>query len=270
MVAFYLQYMSRCVEPVYPLCIRYEIRSQKLHEKSEIRHPALRLFTHVHHRYNLMPRSVQWPNNTTTIPFAKNILSSTIRPFDVDSADAVLDEKNFRNNYNTHFINHVRIGATSANAAITMAQKGLDIIYDSFQFDNDQLLKDAMNFPILNKFQRVTYYGNKRNTTTTTTTTTDDDDDDDDNVPAQSIRVPYGGEMLEGPALAEHVDSWVRRGTIDPSAGEAIHSLLLGKDKWTQEILDTHAFVVMGAGAAMGPAGKEEKSENFLDCFFCF
>ena len=201
-------------------------------------------------------------NNTTTIPFAKNILSSTIRPFDVDSADAVLDEKNFRNNYNTHFINHVRIGATSANAAITMAQKGLDIIYDSFQFDNDQLLKDAMNFPILNKFQRVTYYGNKRNTT--------DDDDDDDNVPAQSIRVPYGGEMLKGPALAEHVDSWVRRGTIDPSAGEAIHSLLLGKDKWTQEILDTHAFVVMGAGAAMGPAGKEEKSENFLDCFFCF
>ena len=188
---------------------------------------------------------VKWPNDTTTnspistTKFAKHILSSTIHPFNPTAAEAVLSETKFRDEYNTHYCNHVAASLTSKNAALKMAKTGLEIIYNNFQYGDGILLKDAMLTPKTNTFQHVIIEGKQRLPNQTTTT----------------LRIPINGKTLHGEALLNHIKKfWTQKGTIDATAGDSIHSLLKHPENWSQERLDQHAFVVMGAGAAMGPA----------------
>lgn len=62
--------------------------------------------------------------------------------------------------------------------------------------------------------------------------------------------IDYHGKKLTGKLLRAQLDLWVKRGTIEPSAATALVKVLDTKE-WQD--LSGRLFVVMGAGAAMGP-----------------
>jgi hypothetical protein len=71
-------------------------------------------------------------------------------------------------------------------------------------------------------------------------------------IPATGVEpsINYHGDILAGDRLREKVQSWVKLGTIEPSAAAALTKVLDTRE-WLD--LSGRLFVVMGAGAAMGP-----------------
>lgn len=63
-------------------------------------------------------------------------------------------------------------------------------------------------------------------------------------------QVPYKGDVLTSQALEDQVNEWVSRGTIEPTAGDAIKRVSK-KSQWRD--LSDQYFVLLGAGSAMGP-----------------
>lgn len=70
----------------------------------------------------------------------------------------------------------------------------------------------------------------------------------------QKIQVPYQGQMLSGKPLLSQLDKWVSNGVIEPSAADAVKTLIKNRAEWSTSKLQQHVFVVMGAGSAMGPS----------------
>ena len=64
------------------------------------------------------------------------------------------------------------------------------------------------------------------------------------------LGVPYKGQTLTGDALQTQLDKWVRLGVIELSAGAQI-SQVARSAPWLD--LSDRYFVLLGAGAAMGP-----------------
>ena len=68
------------------------------------------------------------------------------------AAEAVLSEKKFRDEYNTHYCNHVAACLISKDAALKMAKTGLEIIYNNFQYGDPLLLPLHPLHPLLPSF----------------------------------------------------------------------------------------------------------------------
>lgn len=66
------------------------------------------------------------------------------------------------------------------------------------------------------------------------------------------LQVPYHGELLAGDHLRRQLDDWVARGVVEPSLATAVHTLL-DHPEWLE--LSDRTFVLLGAGAEMGPYG---------------
>jgi hypothetical protein len=66
------------------------------------------------------------------------------------------------------------------------------------------------------------------------------------------LGVPYRGELLTDDRLRRQLDAWVASSVVEPSAAAAIHTVLDHPD-WLE--LSDRTFVVLGAGAEMGPFG---------------
>lgn len=192
-----------------------------------------------------MAAGVQWPTNddsgaaVSTTAFAKDLLARTVEPIDTAAAAAVRAEKDYRSHYNQHFVAHVRAASLGgAEAALGMAQTGLDAVYSSFTFARSESalampLQQAMGNPLPCPFCAVVVQGT--------------------GALSEGIQIPYGGSALAGDHLLEQIERWVGAGTIEPSGGASLVSLLHHRDRWSPERLDQHVFVVLGAGAAMSP-----------------
>jgi hypothetical protein len=68
--------------------------------------------------------------------------------------------------------------------------------------------------------------------------------------PPTALQVPYRGELLAGDRLRRQVDAWVDGSVVEPSVATAVHTLLDHPD-WLE--LSDRTFVLLGAGAEMGP-----------------
>ena len=64
------------------------------------------------------------------------------------------------------------------------------------------------------------------------------------------LEVPYNGQILKGDSLQRQIDKWVRQGVCELSCGSAI-SQVANAEPWLD--LSDRYFVLLGAGAAMGP-----------------
>lgn len=64
------------------------------------------------------------------------------------------------------------------------------------------------------------------------------------------LTLPFHGERLSGDALERQLDTWVAKGVVEPSVGEAVCSVMKNPD-WLR--LDGFTVAVLGAGAEMGP-----------------
>ena len=67
---------------------------------------------------------------------------------------------------------------------------------------------------------------------------------------ATELSLPLHGQRLRGDALRRQLDDWTTRGIIEPSAAEAVRTVLANPD-WLD--LSDQRVVVLGAGAEMGP-----------------
>jgi hypothetical protein len=68
--------------------------------------------------------------------------------------------------------------------------------------------------------------------------------------PERELSLPFRGERLRGDALLRRLDTWVECGSVEPSAAEAVRTVI-AHPEWLA--LPGSTVVVLGAGAEMGP-----------------
>ncbi|GMH63005.1 hypothetical protein TL16_g03606, partial [Triparma laevis f. inornata] len=165
----------------------------------------------------------------------KAALAAAISAVDKAAGERVLKERNWRFGYTKHFLKMVELQCKSPEAALAIAEAGLEQMHSSFEFINPDgsscSFEEAMSAKNKNKFETGFIEGSRVK-------------------PAPSLSVPYKGKQLAGDALKKQVAEWVSYGTIEQSAGDAINKVI---DNPTWMDLSDKYFVMLGAGSAMGP-----------------
>jgi hypothetical protein len=165
----------------------------------------------------------------------KAILAAAVGAVSPEKAEKIMKTKNWRFGYVKHLVGMVEEQCKSPNAALAVAEAGLDKAYELFQFvapDGTSVsLKEAMAAKNTEKFETGFIKGEAAAGT-------------------KILEVPYKGKSLSGQALKDQVKKWVEYGTIEPSAGEAINKCV-DNPGWLD--LSNRYFVLLGAGSAMGP-----------------
>jgi len=153
---------------------------------------------------------------------------------DKQASDAANKERNWRFNYTKHVVRNVEISAQSPEACLKVAQAGLDYLHNSMEFIRDgktMKLPEAMS-TFTGSFETGVIKGNKSR-------------------PKQyEYEVPYNDKVLKGKALLDQLNKWASYGTIEPEARDAI-AAVANNSEWL-DLSDLY-FVLLGAGAAMGP-----------------
>lgn len=161
----------------------------------------------------------------------KTIFAESVKPISQTAADAVLKERNWRFGYAKHVVENTKLSTNSKQDALTIARAGLDYCYNNFRFvrnGQESNLKDAL-VQYKGTFIEGKLIGKAAKST-------------------QGVVIPYKGQKLQGAALKQQLDKWVQYGTIEPSCRDAI--------QWAHDNvkdLSDQAFVLLGAGSAMGP-----------------
>lgn len=167
----------------------------------------------------------------------KAIIAAAVKAADKDAAQKVVDEKKWRFKYKKHFVKMVEVGCKSPDAALAIANAGLDYMYDNFDFVRDgktHTLRRALE-DFKGTFSTGVIKGTKQKPS------------------AFELEVPYNGTVLKGDALQQQLDKWVRSGVIEMSAGSAISQVAQSAPWLDLSTISSRYFVLLGAGAAMGP-----------------
>lgn len=187
------------------------------------------------------PRGIVFPIDNKekgtrgSTPVNKEILAAAVGAVNPAKAEAIRNAKGYRFTYSKHLIGLVEEQCKSPEAALKIAQAGLDKAYEIFEFvtpDGSAVsLKEAMAAKNTEKFETGFIKGEGTSK-------------------ASGLEIPYKDKILKGDALKEQVKKWVDYGTIEASAGEAIIGCV-DNPNWCE--LSDRYFVLLGAGSAMGP-----------------
>jgi hypothetical protein len=186
------------------------------------------------------PRGIVWPKDAkgerSSTDTNKAILAAAVGAVNPTKATAILKAPKWRFQYSQHLYRLVEEQCASPEAAIKIAQAGLNKAYELFEFiapDGSAVsLQAAMTAKNTEKFET----GFIKGTGTV--------------VANKMLEIPYKGQTLSGQALKDQVAQWVNYGTIEPSAGEAICTVI---DNPNYLNLSDRYFCLLGAGSAMGP-----------------
>ena len=137
-----------------------------------------------------------------------------------------------RNNYISHLVQMAEAGAKSPEAALKIAQAGLEAAHGSFEFVRDGKavpLNEAMTSP---SSERALSSGKVMGA----------------EPPSKALVVPYEGKELTGDALAAQLQAWAEYGCMEPDAASALAAV-------DEKVLNLRGrvFVVLGATSALGP-----------------
>jgi hypothetical protein len=185
------------------------------------------------------PRGICFPLDkdgvASSTPVNKEILAAAVGAVNSEKADKIRNAKGYRFTYVKHLIGLVEEQCKSPEAALKVAQAGLDKAYEIFEFvapDGSTVsVKEAMATKTTEKFYTGFVKG-------------------EGSSKADGLEIPYKGKILKGEGLKAQVKKWVDYGTIEPSAGDAIVGCV-DNPKWID--LSDRYFVLLGAGSAMGP-----------------
>lgn len=171
-------------------------------------------------------------SNTGKAVFAASV-AGVMKP----AAEAIMATKNWRFGYARHVVEHVKIASQSPRTALAVAQAGLDACYNTFRFVRDSDKFDGSLAEALEHFKGSFELGHVKGTKS---------------APAAgyTLEVPYNGGVLSGAALEAQLNKWAQYGTIEPSCAAAI--AWAAKSGSKLDLSDKY-FVLLGAGAAMGP-----------------
>jgi len=185
------------------------------------------------------PRGVSWPKDKkgerSSTDVNKAILAAAVGAVNKQKEEAINKTRSWRFGYVKHLAAMVEEQCQSPEAAIKIAQAGLDKAYDLFEFiapDGSAVsLKEAMGQKSNDKFYTGFIKGEGKKG-------------------KNELEIPYDEQTLRGDKIKKQVKEWVEYGTIEPSAGEAIISCV---DHPEYLDLSDRYFVLLGAGSAMGP-----------------
>lgn len=175
--------------------------------------------------------------STTTT--GKNIIAAAMRGAGTTEAEELAKkcekEKNFRFNYQKHYMKMVKLSAQSPSIALQVANAGQDYMHKNFDFI-DPTTKECTKFDDHMKNTKVN--GTFKTHVVKGTGAKG----------GKPLVVPYKNKMLEGASLKAQLTKWADYGTIEPDAAQAISKVAEGK----LDLAGQH-FVLIGAGSAMGP-----------------
>ena len=178
---------------------------------------------------------------TSTVRTGKNIIAAALDAVDEVAANSVRQEKEWHGSgYVKHIANTLVCGLRGANDTLRIAQAGLDYAYSHFRFVDKNTgtttnLHDAISSQVspTRVFKTSVIHGTRRKE-------------------KGAFAVPRQGRVLQGAALLKQLKIWEDTGVAEPSACQGVRNMLQKESNYCHQ-LENHLFVVMGAGAAMGP-----------------
>ena len=168
--------------------------------------------------------------------FGRGVLSDALSSVDEVGANAVQRDTGWRRAYPRHFRRLVEVGAHDHRAAMAIARDGLASVHERMCWlpstgGPDRKLADALTTPSAGPaLEPVTIRGEAES--------------------EREFTLPYKGTRLAGGALRARLDVWVADGVIEPGVRDAV-GRVLDNPEWL-DVRD-RSFVVLGAGAEMGP-----------------
>ena len=186
------------------------------------------------------PRGLVFPlsddkGGRSSTPVNKAILEAAVRAVDPDLANQIAKAKGWRFGYVKYLKAMVEAQCKSPDAALQVAQAGIDKAYEIFQFVDEDGAAVSFKEAMANKAKTKFHTGFVKGTGAAS---------------KKMLEVPYKGEILTGQKLKDQITKWVDYGTIEPSAGEAMKKCV-DNPGWID--LSNKYFVLLGAGSAMGP-----------------
>jgi hypothetical protein len=173
----------------------------------------------------------------STSTTGREILAAAAATVDVGLAHRIDTEARWRQHYATHL--HQLVAAELRTRRPegpdadpdALPRAGLDAAYARFEFVRDGVggRVDEATTAARGHFDDVAIRGTGQ--------------------PAE-VAIPYRGQLLTGDTLRRTVSDWVAREVVEPSLADAVHAVLDHPD-WLD--LSDRTFVLLGAGAEMGP-----------------
>lgn len=179
----------------------------------------------------------------STSDAGKKIIAAALRgaktPQAEEFATKCEKEKSWRFKYHRHFMNLVKVSASSPDAALGSAIAGSEFMHQNFEFI-DPTTKAVTSFS--------DYMKNASSAGGFHTHIIEGGKPDSGGSP---VTVNYKGAQLSGEALKKQLNAWAAYGTIEPDAALSIGNLANGKLSLKDKV-----YVLIGAGSAMGPYAK--------------
>lgn len=182
-------------------------------------------------------QGVQFPSidgKRSTTATGQAVFADAARAADPKLAKAIEQERDWRSNYLDYARDLLEASLRTVHHPTELPLSGLQSLHDRFVFvrDNDEVpLSKALSLADPERIASVTVQGNSEDV-------------------EREISVPHKGRRLSGDDLHRQLDRWVEAGVAEPSFAEAIRSVMAHSD-WLD--LSGETFVVLGAGAEMGP-----------------
>jgi hypothetical protein len=180
----------------------------------------------------VFPRGADGRRSTAAV--GRATASAALHQVDPVGSRNAAHETNWRSGYLIHFRRLLEAGLTSRDAALTIARDGLDSLHDQMEV----VTSNGSEIPL----RSWTTSGAERDLAKIEVR--------GDGEPETELSLPYHGRRLRGDDLHERLDTWMAAGVIEPTAAEAVRTVMDNPD-WLR--LEGHTVAVLGAGSEMGP-----------------
>jgi hypothetical protein len=182
-------------------------------------------------------------NTRSTTVVNQGAIAASLAAVDPAAGQAAAAEKNWRFGYAKHIVRNVELSCGSEQQCLAAAKAGLEFLHRNFEFvlpDGKSISVDEAMKTIRGTFHTMEIVGTKPRD------------------PNFEFYVPYqkfGSKdvtNLKGKALQAQLDAWVKSGTIEADARDAVMNMV-NKPEFCGAALKDKYFVLLGAGSAMGP-----------------
>lgn len=167
--------------------------------------------------------------------FGRGVVSDALDSVDPAGAEAVLRDTGWRRDYHRHFRRLVEVAVADPERAIRIARDGLASVAARMRWLPDGAAHDLDLIAAFQPDDRPPLEAEQVNGS---------------GPREERLTLPYKGTRLEGATLLARLDQWVADGVVEPGVRTAV-ARLLDNPQWLD--LRGRTFVVLGAGAEMGP-----------------
>ncbi len=181
-------------------------------------------------------RGIDFPvedGRQSSLATGRAVFADAARATDPELARQIEGTTNWRKDYMGPVRDFVESGLKADAGSVSMSRDGLASLYQRFTFT-----RDAQTTSVPEAFAAFTdaHFATAEVVGTGRAVT--------------ELAIPYHGRVLTGADLRHQLDVWVAKGVVEPSFANALETLI-AHPEWLD--LTGEDFVVLGAGAEMGP-----------------